>query len=135
MRLGDQHRRQELLQEVREKFSAIIGAGVGRISVHHAARILNVSRQTIHRYLNGEVIPRAEVLLTASQQWGLVWQYRDVQIAKVTSNRQIVAQAGDPVQLGLFDRIEPTERLDTDVVVTRKPVNGVRLSSSKRFRA
>ena len=135
MQPGNQRRRQELLREVKEVFGAVIGAGAGKLSVQQAARILNVSRQTVHRYLNGEVIPKTEVLMTAFQAWGLVLRYRDIEVTKITSASTPALKIAESEQLGLFDHLGLVEDCGAEVSLVPKSVESARLSGRKKLRA
>jgi transcriptional regulator with XRE-family HTH domain len=99
-------RRTELLSEVRGKFSALLGRGEGKVSIGEAARILNVSRQTVHRYVNGEVIPRGEVLMAAFRAWGLVLEYRGIKVTRTDQSGEVAKPIAQPNQLRLFQIVE-----------------------------
>lgn len=127
-------RRNEILSEVKEKFGALIGSEQGKIPVHRAARILNVSRQTVHRYITGQVIPRGEVLLTAFREWGLVLHYRGVDI--VARRGESTQSAGPPaVQLTLFELVDDLKDRDLQVKIENKSVEGIEFNVKLKFSA
>jgi len=132
--VSNKRRRSEILSEVKEKFSACIGSGQGKIPVHQAARILNVSRQTVHRYINGEVIPRGEVLIAAFREWGLVLRYRGVDIVATPS--EATASGSPPAtQLRLFDLVDDLRERDLEITIGKKTVEGIELNVRLRFSA
>jgi transcriptional regulator with XRE-family HTH domain len=133
--MSNQRRRRELLAELKEKFGARIGKGEGKIPVHEAARILNVSRQTVHRYINGEVMPRGDVLMAAFRAWGLVLRYRGVDVTSALDVPTAQTAAAQPAQLELFDLVEDLKERDIEVKIARKSVEGVELNVRLRFSA
>jgi transcriptional regulator with XRE-family HTH domain len=133
--MSNQRRRRELLAELKEKFGARIGTGEGKIPVHEAARILNVSRQTVHRYLNGEVMPRGDVLMAAFQAWGLVLRYRGIDVTTASAVLTPQTDTAQPVQLGLFDLVEDLKERDIEVRIARKSVESLELNVRLKFSA
>jgi hypothetical protein len=132
--MSNKRRRNEILSEVKEKFSACIGSGPGKTPVHIAARILNVSRQTVHRYINGEVIPRGDILLAAFREWGLVLRYRGVDIV-ATRIQSSESASLPPIQLKLFELVDDLRERDLDVKIGNKSVDGIELNVRLRFSA
>ena len=132
--MSNKRRRSEILSEVKEKFGACVGSGQGKTPVHEAARILNVSRQTVHRYINGEVVPRGEVLIAAFRAWGLVLRYRGVDIA-ATKSESMHSVGAQPTQLRLFDLVDDLRERDLEVTIGKKTVEGIELNVKLRFSA
>ena len=133
--MSNQRRRRELLAEVKEKFGARIGSGEGKIPIHEAARVLNVSRQTVHRYINGDVMPRGEVLMAAFRAWGLVLRYRGVEVTVATSGPLAVEGDSQPIQMELFELVEDLRDRDLEVTIAKKSIEGIELNVRLRFSA
>jgi predicted transcriptional regulator len=128
-------RRTELLSEVRGKFSALLGRGEGKVSIGEAARILNVSRQTVHRYVNGEVIPRGEVLMAAFRAWGLVLEYRGIKVTRTDQSGEVAKPIAQPNQLRLFQIVEELRDRDLEVKIGKMSTDGLELSVKIKFPA
>ena len=127
-------RRHEILREVEKKFGACIGSGPGKTPVHKAARILDVSRQTVHRYIKGKVVPRGDVLLAAFREWGLVLNYRGVDIV-VHRGEATGPVSAPPLQLSLFELVDNVRDRDIEVKIRNKSVEGLELDVTLKFSA
>ncbi len=134
--MASSRRHNELLAEVKSKFGGVIGKGEGKVPVHQAARTLNVSRQTVHRYINGEVVPRGDVLMAAFRAWGLVLHYRGINVTVATP---VSTEAHDaravPVQMQLFELVDELRDRDVEVRIGKMSAAGLELNVKLKFSA
>lgn len=128
-------RRSELLSQVKTQFSNFVGKGDGKVPVHEAARILHVSRQTVHRYMNGEVMPRGEVLMAAFRAWGLILEYRGIKVTRTVSADAPALPSIAPAQMRLFEIVEELRDRDLEVKVGKMSADGLELSVKIKFTA
>ncbi|HEX4021723.1 MAG TPA: helix-turn-helix transcriptional regulator [Acidobacteriaceae bacterium] len=86
-----------------------------KVSVSAAAKILSVSRQAVHSYLNGTSVPRSGRLALAVTTWNLSFSLGDVSFDKTSFPTPKLSSL--PTQLtmaNLFDSIK-AEDLKVDI--------------------
>jgi transcriptional regulator with XRE-family HTH domain len=129
-------RRQDILDEVKAKFSSVIGDQKGKVPVHLAAEKLNVSRQMLHRYITGKAIPRADVLIAAMHEWPtLVITYRGLDVTAGYRQDTDASQRPQPKQLRLFELADEISNRDLEVTVAKTSAEGIELNVRIKFSA
>jgi len=98
-----------------------------KVSVSSAAKVLGVSRQAVHSYLNGTSVPRPSVLAIAVRTWDLKISIGRTSFDKASFPEPKLSSV--PLQMtlaGLFDSIK-AEDLKLDI---KRHGNAFRISVS-----
>jgi transcriptional regulator with XRE-family HTH domain len=86
-----------------------------KVSVSSAARVLGVSRQAVHNYLNGTSIPRSGRLAIAVRTWNLKFSIGDISFDKTSFPLPKLSSLPSQLTMAtLFDSIK-AEDLKVDV--------------------
>lgn len=89
-----------------------------KVSVSAAAKVLGVSRQSVHSYLNGTSIPRSGRLAMAVRTWNLSFTVGDVSFDKTSFPPSKLASL--PAQLTMASRFDSIKAEDLKVDVERQ---------------
>lgn len=102
------------------------------IDVTTAARLLRVSRQVMHRYLNGAALPSIEVLYRACDLWKLRISYRGVEFGACSLEDAGQSAAAPPEDRQTSFSFEEVDARDFAVRITSQSERHVDLQLSLR---
>jgi transcriptional regulator with XRE-family HTH domain len=105
-----------------------------RISRAEAARVLMVSRQSVHKYLKQKATPRADVIQRALAKWGLVLQVRNMHLTAADYKRANAAKPRlEALQLTLPEIIRSLENRNLDIRIVNRKLDSIQLEVEIRF--
>jgi predicted transcriptional regulator len=94
---------------LKQEFSRALRAALieQKISVTSAAKVLNVSRQSMHSYLNGSSMPHDGTLAIAIREWDLRFAVGGISVdASAFPEQKLSSVPLQPTLAGLFDSIK-----------------------------
>ena len=112
-------------EDVAEKLkSAIQKRG---ISMSEAASQLNVSRQSLHRYLSQKATPRSNVLYLACKKWGLEIDVNGISFPAGAFDKPERKPQILPLQLSLPSALGSLKEKDLKVKIAKRVDDGLEL--------
>jgi transcriptional regulator with XRE-family HTH domain len=113
----------------REEVAAKLGAAIKMrgLSMTEAANQLNVSRQSLHKYLSKKATPRSNVLYLACKKWGIEIDVNGISFHEGAfvgpeKKPQIL-----PIQLSLPSALGSLKEKDLKVKIARRVDDGLEL--------
>ena len=112
--------------EFRVEVSRVLAAAIEKagISRSAAAKVLQISRQALYKYLNAEATPRSVVLSRAFREWGVKFRYKDVEFGGSALQGSRPAKEPSAVQMDLFAATQALESANFEVVGVQRKKNG-----------
>jgi len=93
-----------------------------------AARELGISKQRLHKYLKGEMMPGSDFLCQVARKWNLEFEYRRVKFGAAAFEAVLPVAKGQADQLVLFDTQQVLSNEKWEVRVHRRRPGHVDLS-------
>jgi transcriptional regulator with XRE-family HTH domain len=128
--------RSETERAFRKEFAVRLGEAIlkKRISLREVARILMVSRQSVHKYLKQKATPRADVVQRALSEWGLVLHVGEMRLTATSYKRSTLLKPRvEPLQMTLPDVIRSLENRNLDVRILGRKMDSVQIEVNIRF--
>ena len=96
-----------------------------KISKSAAAKVLQISRQALYKYLNAEATPRSVVLSRAFREWGVKFRYKDVEFGGSALAGPRASKAPAAVQIEIFAATQALEKASFEIVGVQRKKNGM----------
>lgn len=112
-------------EEVASKLKSAIAAR--RLSKAEAANELNISRQSLHKYLSKKATPRSNVLYLACKKWGIEIDLNGISFPAESFERPLRKPQVLPLQLSLPSALGSLRDRDLKVKLARRVDDGLEI--------
>jgi transcriptional regulator with XRE-family HTH domain len=97
------------------------------LSMTEAASQLNVSRQSLHKYLSEKATPRSNILYLACTKWGIEIDVNGISLHEGAFKRPEIKPQLLPLQLSLPTALGSLKEKDLKVKIARRVDDGLEL--------
>lgn len=104
-----------------------------KLTVTAAARELGVSRQSMHKYLNGAVTPRADIVRKACSSWGMTMNVYGLVLSASDFGTPGGPRTVGPIQMSFSDMLRSLRDRNLEIKIVRAVGGSLELNVKIKF--